>query len=177
MTSPRANIATVALALVLSVVLFGCGDKKAPSKPAAAKATSKVKQEKTVAPTSTDEKKVEQEVFIYEARGRRDPFASLVVKRAPTGERTTKLNPLEKFGVDQIRLTAIVRDGADYYASITLPDGKYFTIRRGTVLGLFEGKVEKITKDTVLIREFIKDYRGKLQQKDTLLRLRKEGEE
>jgi Tfp pilus assembly protein PilP len=56
-----------------------------------------------------------------------------------------------------------------------LPDKKSYTIKEGMVLGLYGGKVEKITKDTVVIREFIKDYRGNLKPKDTILKLR-EGE-
>ena len=44
-------------------------------------------------------------------------------------------------------------------------------------LGLYGGKVEAITNNTVLIREQIKDYRGQFKTKDTILKLRKEGEE
>jgi Tfp pilus assembly protein PilP len=57
-----------------------------------------------------------------------------------------------------------------------LPDNKSYTIRKGMTLGLYGGKVEDITKDKVLIREQVKDYRGQLKTKDTILKLRKEGE-
>jgi Tfp pilus assembly protein PilP len=44
-------------------------------------------------------------------------------------------------------------------------------------LGLYGGKVKEITENSVLIREQVKDYRGKLRIKDTILKLRKEEEE
>jgi Tfp pilus assembly protein PilP len=42
-------------------------------------------------------------------------------------------------------------------------------------LGLYEGKVQKITKDMVVIREYVKDYRGEIKPRDSILKLRKEG--
>jgi len=44
-------------------------------------------------------------------------------------------------------------------------------------LGLKNGKVEKITKDNVLIREYIADYKGAMKPRDSILKLHKgEGE-
>jgi len=44
-------------------------------------------------------------------------------------------------------------------------------------LGLYGGRVHEITKDSVIITEQIKDYKGQLKTKDTILKLRKEEEE
>ena len=44
-------------------------------------------------------------------------------------------------------------------------------------LGLHGGKVSEVTRDAVIITEQIKDYKGQLKTKDTILKLRKEGEE
>lgn len=79
--------------------------------------------------------------------------------------------------MSEIKLSAIVWDSNQYYALIMLPDKKSYTIRKGMTLGLYGGKVEKITADSVFIREAIRDYKGQLKNKDTILRLRKEGEE
>jgi Tfp pilus assembly protein PilP len=155
------------------------GKTPPPPKPAAPKAAPAKSPEQKVAPApQPEEKKVEQEVYIYDAKGRRDPFQSLVevAKKRPP-RRTASLHPIENFGVDEIKLIAIAWAKDQYFAVVTLPDNKSYTIRRGTVLGLYGGKVVEITKDSVLIREQIKDYRGQLKTKDTVLRLRKEGEE
>ena len=63
-----------------------------------------------------------------------------------------------------------------YYALIMLPDKKTYTITEGRTLGLQGGKVVKITKDSVVIREFVKDYRGVIKPRDSILKLHK-GEE
>jgi len=57
-----------------------------------------------------------------------------------------------------------------------MPDTKSYTIRKGMTLGLNNGKVIDITKDSVFIREQIKDYKGQTKSKDTILKLRKEEE-
>ena len=84
-------------------------------------------------------------------------------------------NPVENYDVSEIKLSAILWDKKHYYALIPLPDNKSYTIRKGMTLGLYGGKVQDITSDSVLIREQIKDYRGQLKTKDTLLKLRNEG--
>jgi Tfp pilus assembly protein PilP len=100
---------------------------------------------------------------------------SLVVEAKQRPDVKKKANPVENYDVSEIKLSAIVWDKKHYYALITLPDNKSYTIRKGMTLGLYGGKVLDITSDSVLIREQIKDYRGQLKTKDTLLKLRNEG--
>jgi Tfp pilus assembly protein PilP len=57
-----------------------------------------------------------------------------------------------------------------------LPDRKTYTITEGMTLGLQGGKVAKITKDAVFIREYVKDYKGDSKPRDAILKLHK-GEE
>ena len=59
---------------------------------------------------------------------------------------------------------------------ITMPDKKSYTIKKGMTLGLNNGKVIDIKKDSVFIREQILDYKGQAKSKDTILKLRKEEE-
>mgnify|MGYP002335949801 CR=1 FL=1 len=110
----------------------------------------------------------------YTAGTRRDPFVPLIVKAEtkPKG-----LIPIESYEVSEFKLIAILWDKTKYYAVITLPDGKSYTIKEGVKLGLHGGKVYKIIKDSVIIREQIRDYRGVLSPKDTVLKLRREEEQ
>ncbi len=121
--------------------------------------------------------KVEKEVYAYEPKGRRDPFTSLVeVKPAGLQKPLRGASPIESFDVDEIKLIAIAWDRQQSYAMVTLPDNKSFTIRKGMTLGLYRGKVSEITRDSVTITEQVKDYKGQLKTKDTILKLRKEEE-
>jgi type IV pilus assembly protein PilP len=157
--------------------LAACGDKKpVPKKPEAPKPQQASPAAPSAAP-QTAEVKAEKEVYAYEPKGRRDPFTSLVedVKAKPA--RKKGASPVEGFDVDEIKLIAIAWDSQQYFALVTLPDNKSYTIRKGMTLGLYGGRVREITRDTVIITEQIKDYKGQLKTKDTILKLRKEGEE
>ncbi len=109
----------------------------------------------------------------YTAGTRRDPFMPLIVK---ADAKPPKGMPIESYEVSEFKLIAILWDKTKYYAVITLPDGKSYTIREGVKLGLHGGKVYKITKDSVIIREHVRDYKGALSPKDTILKLRREEE-
>lgn len=134
------------------------------------------KQQPQAAPKS-EERKVETTAYSYDPQGRRDPFFSIIVaaKKDKEVEKKKKgLKPAEAFDVADIKLIAVAGGKNDYSAMVQLPDKKYFTVREGTVLGLYGGKVVKIDLGSVVIREYVKDYRGEIKPKDTILRLRKE---
>jgi Tfp pilus assembly protein PilP len=44
-------------------------------------------------------------------------------------------------------------------------------------VGMNEGKILEISKDSVTIREMIRDWRGELKPEDTVIKLREEEEE
>ncbi len=112
--------------------------------------------------------------YEYIAASRRDPFVPLIVKAEAKSAKG--LTPIESYEVAEFKLMAVLWDNSKYYAVITLPDGKSYTVREGTKLGLHGGKIYKITKDSVIIREQVRDYRGVLGSKDTVLKLRREEE-
>jgi len=133
-------------------------------------------------PTATQEvrrteeaKKAAQEIYTYNSKGKRDPFLSLAMMLKQRPERKKGTNPFESYSVDEINLLAIAWDDQKYYALIMLPDKKSYTITEGMKLGLYGGKVQKITKDMVIIRENVKDYRGEIKPRDSILKLQKEG--
>jgi Tfp pilus assembly protein PilP len=165
----------ICFSLIIFLLLpFGGCKKEQPvvEKPMA----EKVKSTEFKADTKESEeaRDVTKEEYLYDSKGRRDPFLPLISKEKP--ERKKGVTPIESFGVEEINLLAIAWDKNKYYALIRLPDGKAYTVTEGTTLGLQGGKVQKITKDMVTIREYIKDYKGVTVPKDTVLKLHK-GEE
>ena len=158
--------------LVLSFT--GCKKEQSPMKKTMAgqvqppTATQEVKNTEEV-------KEAKQETYTYDPRGRRDPFLSLVMLLKQKPERKKGTTPFESYSIDEINLLAIAWDDQKHYALIILPDKKSYTITEGMKLGLYEGKVQKITKDMVVIREYVKDYRGEIKPRDSILKLRKEG--
>lgn len=164
----------VLLIIVLAFSLISCGKEKTPQKPPE-KAKTVTKQ---VGKEGEEVKPLSQEEYKYEMRGRRDPFLSLIeiTKKKPIKKKGA--SPFESYELEEIKLLAIAWNKKNkYYALILLPDKKTYTITEGMTLGLQGGKVQKITSDSIIIREFIKDYRGEIKPRDAALKLHKGEEE
>lgn len=168
--------------VLLSITGFAC--KKETPLPPVQTQTQTIQAaapQKALAPQILPEqKKNESETYLYTPQGRRDPFLSIIeaAKRERETERKRKkVRPVEAYDAADINVIAIAQDKEEYYAMVQLPDKKYFTVKTGMTLGLYGGKVTKITAQGIILREYVKNYMGELQPRDTILRLRKEGEE
>jgi type IV pilus assembly protein PilP len=162
----------------LSLISVGCSDKKPAAKKPAAKKTEAAAPAAPAVIPEQDQLKVEKEIYVYDPKGRRDPFQSLIQQPAKAkAERKKGISPVENYDVEEVKLIAIAWDSLQYYAMITLPDRKSYTIRKGMTLGINSGKVTDITRDAIFIKEQVKDYKGQFRTRDTILKLRKEEEE
>lgn len=122
-----------------------------------------------------DRFELKKETYIYRSEGKRDPFLSIITAaKEIKKKKKKKLVPTEDYDLSQMALIAIVWGKDTRYALVGLPNGKYYTIRTGMPLGIHGGKVMRITEKTVLVREFIPDYKGRLSPQDTVLKLHKE---
>jgi len=162
--------------LMIFLIFLSSGCKKeqvAMKKPTAEKVQPVQTSEEKKA---SQELKVETEPYQYDAKGKRDPFLSLVAKAKQKPAKKKGASPFESHEIEEMELLAIAWNKDKYYALIMLPDKKTYTITEGMTLGLQGGKVQKISKDAVHIREFVKDYRGDIKPRDAILKLHK-GEE
>lgn len=176
---------TVALTLTLTLTLaltFACKKEKPkpvqkpPQQAQKVQPAEAQKKDEAVA-MKEEEKRAETEAYVYDAKGRRDPFLSIIEmskKEREVEKRKKSLRPSEAYDVPDIKVIAIARDRDRYYAMVQLPDKKYFTVREGMTIGLHGGKVIKIDAGSVVVREYIRDYKGEIQTRDTILKLRKE---
>ena len=112
--------------------------------------------------------------YDYSGIGRRDPFTSLIQKKST--EREKGVSALESYDAAEMKLIAILWDKNRYYAVLSLPDGKSYTVHEGDKVGTSSGLIKKINKDSMVISERVKDARGRIGQKDKVLKLRSEEE-
>lgn len=168
------NILISVLILLIAFLITGCADE--PQKAALPQKTAKPSVEQKLPDSTTTSPAKETSIvavgYEYNPQGRRDPFVSLIIKAEL--DKKKGATPLEQDELTAFRLTAIVWSGSQHYASITLPDGKSYTVKKGMKLGLDGGIIEEITKDTVVVRQYLKDKKGTLKPKDLILRLRME---
>ncbi len=159
--------------------LYGCGNNP-PSMPAKSAQTKNsgntAVRPMTQQPEVSVEESPAQEGYIYQQRDRRDPFVPLIVLRKSVKKgKDSKAGTLESYDLSEFRLAAIAKRGSDYFALLTTPDNRSFSVRRGDRIGLYKGKVKKITKNKVLLEEYSEDYRGKLKPREIILEFH-EGE-
>ena len=159
---------TLSLFIVLFLLSFGC-QKERPHL-----VIQKQNQEKketsveTKAAPITEAGKAETETYAYDARGRRDPFLSIIEAskmEKEAGKKKKGAIPTESYDVADIKVIAIASDSKRYYAMLQLPDKKFFTVREDMTIGLFGGKVIKIDSTGVVVRELVKNFRAKLSRR------------
>lgn len=159
----------------LFIIVFPACKKKSPPPPTSATPPWAVeKKVETPQPEVSIEEAPEQEGYVYEQRGRREPFTPLITSSKEMQKKNeSKIGTLEGYDISQFVVAAIVKKGRRYFALFVTPDNRSFTVTKGTVLGLNKGRVEEITNDKVILREYIKDYKGNLIPKEAILEFHK----
>ncbi|BCS97872.1 hypothetical protein DSLASN_35040 [Desulfoluna limicola] len=128
----------------------------------------------------------------YDPSGRVDPFEPLFAKGGsgagvteggearPTirQSRISRLTPLEKLDISQMKLVGIVSMPGRSMAMVEEAGGKGYVVRKGTYMGVNSGQVVEITRDRVVIEEEVENFLGKIVVRTRELKLQKPlGEE
>ncbi len=120
-----------------------------------------------------------EEGYMYDPKGRRDPFLPLVeISPKGTGDKKIPriLGTLESYDIPDFKLKAIIEKGkGEYYGLLIAPDNKSFVVKQGTVIGLNNGKVTEMYKDKIVVVERITDYKGELIPRKVVLELYEGG--
>ncbi len=125
--------------------------------------------------TATVAAGIPEHAFSYTPEGRRDPFAPIVSRE----EKRARLDrpPLERYNLDDFKLTAILRGGFGDTAMVEAPDGKGYVIHVGSIIGFNKGVVKKITDNKIIVEEKFKNFSGGSERKEIAIELRKKQEE
>ncbi|MDO9514622.1 MAG: pilus assembly protein PilP [Syntrophales bacterium] len=123
-------------------------------------------------------------VYRYNPEGKPDPFKPFIdiveerkeaAQKEAVQKESVPIPPLQRFPVDNFRLTGIVWTANKKIAIVKTPEGKRYTLRRGTPFGINGGRVEEILPDSVVVVEKIKDYSGDIHTERVILALEKNG--
>lgn len=110
--------------------------------------------------------------FVYDPSGKRDPFRSFDF----SDEKKNLENkpPLERYDYGDLKLSAILLNTGEPKAIIEDGTGKGHTVKVGSVLGLYGGKIVKIETERILILESTIEFTGESSSKTVELFLPKE---
>jgi len=116
--------------------------------------------------------------YSYDPSGRRDPFKPVGLDVQEPGVARLDLPPLQRVGLTELSLIGIIWGGFGYSAMVQTPDGKGYTIKRGTRIGPNNGVVSAITENALIVQEQYSDVYGKKQVREYVKHLHpKEGSE
>jgi type IV pilus assembly protein PilP len=149
-----------ALALGCAALLAAsCGSPPPPPRRAAPVAAAAAPK-----PVTDDEVKplVPSNIYVYSPIGKRDPFQNQAVLQQGFGRAAQNpgrvKTPLEKWSLDQLRLSMTVTGTATPLAMVEDPDHRGWPVRLGDFIGQNGGKVTGIHRDEVVITETITDH-------------------
>lgn len=116
----------------------------------------------------------------------RDPFASYLKKITSRGKATlmeSQLNMsnrerenLENYDLSTLRLVAIFSMGGERVAMVQDTSAKGFIVRRGNYLGKNNGKIEKITDETLFLVEQVLNPAGEVIDRQVSLTMNEVNE-
>ncbi len=115
----------------------------------------------------------------YDAKGKIDPFKPLIQDKADEGVAGKAvrpkriLTPLEKIDLSQIRLVAVIQMEDKKIAMVEEANGKGYEVGVGTYIGKNQGRISDITSSSILIKEVVRDYRGRIKEKVQEIKLNK----
>jgi type IV pilus assembly protein PilP len=101
----------------------------------------------------------------YDPSGRRDPFLP-IVENSQLGPGDVALPPLQRVGLTELSLIGIVWGTYGYTAMVQAPDGKGYSLRRGTRVGPNNGVVSSITEKGIIVQERFTDVYGNKQERE-----------
>lgn len=102
---------------------------------------------------------------LYDPSGRRDPFEP-VLQQLSLGPVDPTLPPLQRVGLTEMNLIAVVWGAYGYAAMVQTPDGNGYTVRRGTRIGPNNGVVSDVTEKGIVVQERFTDVYGSKQERE-----------
>jgi Tfp pilus assembly protein PilP len=124
--------------------------------------------------------KVEEDVDSKRSRFEewRNPFKPFITKAVVNvADDSRPKSPLEKYDINELKLIAIIWGIKRPTAMIEDPDGTGYVVKKGTFVGDKKGRIVKILKDKVIVKEKYRDLLGNSQVEEVALELHNRLEE
>ncbi|KPK01350.1 MAG: hypothetical protein AMK71_05895 [Nitrospira bacterium SG8_35_4] len=170
------HVAFIVVLLMGVLIISGCSSDPVPppKKSAPVRVANSENAEPATTPDTAETKKEDENAgYVYDQRGRRDPFSSLVVIAKDKKKDDSKIGTLEGYDIGEFVLGAIANKGRTYFALLVAPDNRSFTVEEGMHVGLNNGKVKQITGDKIVMVEYVRNYKGELKPREIILEFRK----
>ena len=178
-SQPKKKVATTVVAGKISQPVIQKKVKKEDTKDAANSKKTQIAKAETgqqVLPQKADDEKGEH----YDSKGKTDPFKPLIQdkpeeSRPVVVDKRPKriLTPLEKIELSQIRLVAVIIMENKQIAMVEEASGKGYEVGIGTYIGRNQGRVSEILSSSIVVKELVYDFKGRLKERVQEIKLHK----
>lgn len=143
------------------------GDRTADGKSSADDLTP---EQQTALIASLD-KPADENAFVYDPTGKRDPFRPFDLSNRIDPEACAQ-EPLTCFDIGQLKLTAVLAGLEQPTATVEDASGRGFIVRKGSRIGINGGEVIEILPDRLKILETTTDFTGETKTNVIEMQLR-----
>ncbi len=115
------------------------------------------------------------QAYRYNPAGRIDPFRPFVDPEAAAKKKKVRpLSPLQRAGIEEFTLVGVIEGNKSRRAMVQDASGKFYSLVRGSYIGLNKGRVTAIHKDKLIVLERITMDGGKIESRRQVMKLRQD---
>jgi type IV pilus assembly protein PilP len=169
--------------MVLPVLVLPACKKKEAAKPPAATPTAQalpVAAATKVAPVQKQQSSAKNDQAVQlDFKTKKDPFKALITdekakKPQPQAARkvtNADLLPIQSYDVTKFKISGIIIGLKENKALIVDPGGKGYVVKEGMLIGNNEGKISRITANSIEVIEQYRDSSGRVRAQKIVLTL------
>jgi type IV pilus assembly protein PilP len=168
-----------AFLVIALLVSFGCKKKEIqPPPPPPPKPVAKPVQ--PVQAQASSAKTAGTVDNLLDFSNKKDPFKPFAVEPVPQGQtkpagivRTGDLLPIQSYDVNKFKVSGIITGLKENTALVVDPAGKGYVVREGMLIGINDGRINRITPAAIEVVEHYRDDNGHLRKRSILLTMPK----
>ena len=172
---------TLPALIVVALLVFGCTKKEAPPpQPPQPKTVAKPVQPVPVQVQATSSRTPGAVSTLLDFNGKKDPFKPFAEAHAPQAQakpapsvRTGDILPIQSYEVSKFRISGIITGLKENTALIIDPAGRGYVVREGMMIGIYDGRITKITPSAIVVVEQYRDDNHHLRKRNIILTLPK----
>jgi type IV pilus assembly protein PilP len=168
-----------ALLIMALLVCFGCKKKDTPPPPPSVPKPV-VRPVQPVQTQASSAKTVVTVDNLLDFSNKKDPFKPFSVEPAHQGQprpagivRTGDLLPIQSYDVNKFKVSGIITGLKENTALVIDPAGKGYVVKEGMLIGINDGRINRITPSAIEVIEQYRDDNGHLRKRSILLSMPK----
>lgn len=179
------------LLIALSMILTGCFAEYQPRRGTKQKMKSETDTKKIIDDLMKNDDSLDD--YVYTSENRKDPFKSMFMEiqgeietgptleedrpqRLTSGIIIEQVSELQRFDIDELKLTAIIYGTSARRAVLVDPAQKSHIVREGQIVGRNFGRISSIKRNSIVVQEETYDMQRRKINRDVVVMIDKQNQ-